>query len=259
MDYLPIFLNLKDKLCLVVGGGEVAARKAETLLRAGGRVTILAPTISTTISEMASSGQIELQLKTFSAEDLSPFELVIAATNDSTINRCVSEAAQRQKLPVNVVDCPELCSFIFPAIVDRSPVVVAVSSGGASPVLTRLLKVRLESWIHPAYGPLARLAEQFRSRVKQAIGNAERRRSFWENHLQGTFSELIFSGQNKAAAELLEQALQAETATQEPSSRGMVNLVGAGQMNHASGRGFLGSGFSLQGLFQKLRGCFILS
>jgi uroporphyrin-III C-methyltransferase/precorrin-2 dehydrogenase/sirohydrochlorin ferrochelatase len=228
MDYLPIFFKLKDKPCLVIGGGDVAARKAGVLLRAGGRVSVLAPATGTAVSEMAETGQIRLLLKKFAAEDLPGFELVVAATDDSDTNRRAAEAAGTHNIPVNVVDCPELCSFIFPAIVDRSPVIAAVSSGGASPVLSRVLRMRLETLIHPAYGRLAKLAEHFRTRVGQVIGDSGKRRNFWETHLQGTVAELVFAGQDEAAAERLEQALQAESAARERPRTGMVYLVGAG-------------------------------
>jgi uroporphyrin-III C-methyltransferase/precorrin-2 dehydrogenase/sirohydrochlorin ferrochelatase len=228
MDYLPIFLNIKGEPCLVVGGGEVAARKVQTLLRAGGKLTVVAPELGTALAEMAQTGAVAWRNKTFTPKDIAGFRLVIAATDDSAVNTAVSKAAQARHVPVNVVDRPALCSFIFPALVDRSPVVLAVSSGGASPVLARVLKARLETLIPPAYGRLAELAERFRSRAKQALREPGARRKFWETVLQGPVADLVLAGRENEAAEELERALLAEAAQPGGARRGMVYLVGAG-------------------------------
>jgi uroporphyrin-III C-methyltransferase/precorrin-2 dehydrogenase/sirohydrochlorin ferrochelatase len=224
MDYLPIFLKLQDQPCLVVGGGEVAARKTETLRQAGGAVTILAPALAEPLQSLLAQGHIDWREKAFSPGDVDGFKLVIAATDDHGVNADVSQAAKARAIPVNVVDCPALCSFIFPAIIDRSPVVAAVSSGGASPVLARLLRVKLEALIPPGYGNLARLAERFRQKAKQAIADSALRRRFWEDALQGEVADLALAGQEEAAAALLEQRLS-QPNTQKT---GMVFLVGAG-------------------------------
>jgi uroporphyrin-III C-methyltransferase / precorrin-2 dehydrogenase / sirohydrochlorin ferrochelatase len=226
MDYLPIFLKLQDEPCLVVGGGTVAARKTELLARAGGRVTVLSPELCQILAAQAESGQIAWLPKSFDAADLSGFRLVVAATDDFEVNAVVSRAAKERNLPVNVVDSPQLCSFIFPAIVDRSPVVAAVSSGGASPVLARLLRMRLETLIAPGYGRLASLAEAFREKVKRAIPDAAQRRRFWERVLTGPVAEMALAGQEESAAARLEGEIQQDAAA--GSGPGMVYLVGAG-------------------------------
>ena len=145
MDFLPIFLDVREQPCLVVGAGAVAERKAALLRRAGARVTMAAA---------------------FRDEDLTGYAVVIAATSDEAVNRTVAAAARAQRIPVNVVDQPALCSFILPSIIERAPLIVAVSSGGAAPVLARLLRARLESLIPAGYGRLAALAGAFRDRVK---------------------------------------------------------------------------------------------
>ncbi|CAI8957141.1 siroheme synthase CysG [Methylocaldum szegediense] len=228
MDYLPIFLNLKNEPCLIVGGGPVAARKAETLLQAGGLVSVQAPQIHDSVLKLRDSGRITLIDKAFHPEDVCRFKLVVAATDDADLNAKIAEAAKTHNIPVNVVDQPALCTFIFPAVIDRSPVVAAVSSGGAAPVLARILRMRLESWIPPAYGRLAKLAADFRVRVKQAIDDPRVRRRFWENVLSGTIAELVFAGRDKEAAQRLEQALVAEASGERNRNVGMVYLVGAG-------------------------------
>lgn len=228
MDYLPIFINLKNEPCLIVGGGQVAARKAGTLLQAGGRVSALAPRFHDRLLKLRESDGVVLLTREFQHQDVCGFKLVVAATDDAELNARVAEAAKAHNILVNVVDRPALCTFIFPAIVDRSPVIAAVSSGGAAPVLARMLRMRLESSIPPAYGRLARIAAEFRTRVKQAIKDPQARRIFWENVLSGTVAELVFAGRNEQAAERLEQAIAAESSGEKDLHPGMVYLVGAG-------------------------------
>lgn len=224
MDYLPIFFKLQGRPCLVVGGGEVAARKTQTLMQAGGQVTILSPTLAESLRRLRGQGQIAWIEKAFAPEDVEGYTLVVATTADRAVNESVSLAARACSIPVNVVDCPKLCSFIFPAIIDRSPVVAAISSGGASPVLARLLRVKLEAFIPPGLGGLARLAERFRQPAKQAIRDSESRRRFWEEVLQGEIADLALAGQEEQAALLLERRL----CDPEKPKTGMVFLVGAG-------------------------------
>ena len=166
-------------------------------------------------------------------ENLDDAILVIAATSNPIVNQEVSEAAQRLRIPVNVVDNPALCSFIMPSILDRAPILVAVSSGGASPVLTRLLRARLETLIPSAYGRLAAFAGDFRERVKLRFSHPETRRRFWESVLQGPFAEMVFAGKDRAAKAYLEDLLEnkADNSVQQEVSgeaQGEVYLVGAG-------------------------------
>ncbi|WP_442499014.1 siroheme synthase CysG [Methylobacter sp. sgz302048] len=225
MDYFPIFIQLKDQNCLVVGAGEVAARKIDLLARADAKITVIASEISTAVANLRESHNLNILKKTFSSSDLHGFRLVVSATDNADTNKLVAKTASEQNIPVNVVDSPELCSFIFPAIIDRSPVVAAVSSGGASPVLARLLRAKIESLIPPSYGRLAHIAEKFRSRVKEVIKEPAQRRIFWENALQGSIAELIFSGKEQEAEQKLEQTLINQ---KENINVGEVYLVGAG-------------------------------
>lgn len=226
MDYLPAFWKITDRPCLIVGGGEIAARKAGLLLRAGARVTVVAPEIGEELAGLAESGVISCQRRAFVPEDLLGQTLVIAATDDAALNGQVSDLAHKGGLPVNVVDQPMQCSFIMPSIVDRSPVIVAVSTGGASPVLARLVRARLETLIPAAFGQLAVLASEFREQVKKRFRESARRRRFWEHVLDGPIAEMTFAGRADAARRALREALAA--GPDAVPSTGEVYLVGAG-------------------------------
>lgn len=224
MDYFPVFVQLKDQPCLIVGAGEIAARKIDLLARAGAKITVIAKTISPQVAAMAITHGLELRQQSFAPEDLHGFRLVVSATDNAETNQLVAATANANKVLVNVVDSPALCSFIFPAIIDRNPIIIAVSSGGAAPVLARLLRAKIETIIPPAYGRLAQLAEKFRSAVKQHFSEPAQRRIFWENCFQGAVAELMFAGNEHAA----EQQLQNDLAHADRSTMGEVYLIGAG-------------------------------
>ncbi|MHB1950825.1 MAG: siroheme synthase CysG [Acidiferrobacteraceae bacterium] len=224
MDFLPVFMNLRGQPCLVVGGGEVAARKVDLLRRAQASVRVLAPTLGPTLASRVAQGDVQYVSRRFEDSDLEGAVMVIAATDDEGVNRSVASAAQARRIPVNVVDRPDLCSFIMPSIIDRSPVLVAVSSGGASPVLARLLRSRLETLIPASYGRLAALMAAFRDRVRQRFTESSRRRAFWEKVLQGSVAEMVFTGRDAAARAAMEEAL----GSQDPRPLGEVYLVGGG-------------------------------
>ena len=226
MDFFPIFLKLEGRDCLVVGAGKVASRKVSLLLRAGARVQVVAPELCDELAALLAEQKISHHAREFEAHDIDAVALVIAATDRQEVNRRVSELANAKNLPVNVVDQPELCSFIMPSIIDRSPVQVAVSTGGASPVLARLLRARLESYVPAAYGRLAQLVDSFRERVKQRFSSGEQRRQFWENIMTGEVAEQLFAGRDDTARELLEKTLENSADTLQPV--GEVFLVGAG-------------------------------
>lgn len=224
MDYFPIFLDLKNRLCLLVGGGEVATRKGRMLAKAGARLRVVAPEVSAELRELVAKGG-ELLLREYETADLNDCVLAIAATDDEPLNARISADAQARKLPVNVVDSPALCSYITPAIIDRSPLVVAISSGGEAPVLARLIRAKLEALIPASYGRLAQLASRWRERVKLRFGDGDSRRKFWEKILQGPAAELGMNGQDSAADQLIQTELDAD---QSALTQGEVYLVGGG-------------------------------
>ena len=225
MDLLPIFLDMKDKPCLVVGGGDTAARKVGSLRRAGAAVHLVAPELCESLAQRARDGEITHSARSFAPEDMPGKTLVIAATNDRAVNRQIARLASELGIPVNVVDDPEACTFILPSIVDRAPVTVAVSTGRASPVLARLLRTRLESLIPAGYGRLAQLSGRYRERVKERFKEQRDRRRFWDRVLQGAVAERIFAGQMAEAEAVIERELAPDALEQD---MGEVYLVGAG-------------------------------
>jgi len=225
MDLFPIFLEVKNKPCLVAGGGETAARKTATLRRAGASVRVVSPRLDEHLEQLAATGAITHIQRSFEADDLTGVSLAIAATDDPDANRSIADLAKERGIPVNVVDQPAACSFVMPSIVDRSPVIVAISTSTASPVLARLLRARLESVIPAGYGQLATLCRRYRSAVKARFANRPDRRRFWDRMLQGTMAERVFSGQIEEAEATLEWEL---TATELDGNMGEVYLVGAG-------------------------------
>lgn len=225
MNYLPIFLRLQDRACLVVGGGEVACRKIERLLHCGALVTVVAPELEARLTELNADKRITYIETEFESSQLDGKVLVIAATDSNAVNQAVAEAAGEWNIPVNVVDNPALCTFIMPSVIDRDPVQIAISTGGASPVLARLLRARLETMIPAAYGRLAGLMQDFREKVKARFEEQRARRRFWEEILQGPIAEMLMAGQDRAALKALEERL----ATGEISvPAGEVYLVGGG-------------------------------
>ena len=225
MQALPIFMNINQRLCVVIGAGEVAARKVTMLLRAQASVTVYAPEICPTLADLVEAGRIRYQQARFADQQLSGACLVIAATNDLQVNTAVSLAAQANNIPVNVVDAPALCTFTMASIVERSPIVIAISSEGNAPVLARYLRSKIETMLPAGYGRIAAIAGEFRDKVKSKYATSQARRIFWEGVLQGPIVERILAGQEAAARIGLDQLLADDTASQQ---HGEVYLVGGG-------------------------------
>ena len=226
MDSLPIFLNIKQRDCLVVGGGQVAARKVALLKKAGSSITVISPGLCDDLSAMAAANTITHIERNFEDADISNQAIIIASTDDREVNERISAIAHEKGIPVNVVDNPDLCSFLMPSIIDRSPVQIAISTGGASPVLARLLRGRLESSIPSACGRLASLVEEYRDAVKERFSDVESRRYFWERVLQGSIAEMVYAGHDDEARMALAEEIS--KAEDKPHESGQVYLVGAG-------------------------------
>ena len=219
--YFPLSLRLDDALVLVVGGGEVAARKIRLLRRAGPRLQVAAAELNAELAERVQLQQIEWIAKAFMPEQLDGCRLAIAATDDAALNRRVADVARARGVLVNVVDDPEPSTFITPAIVDRTPVQIAIASGGAAPVLARRLRERIEALIPAQYGRVAVFMHKHRAALKHEL-DMPARRSLWERFLDGRGAEAALAG-DEAAAEAELQRLLADR-----SPRGEVYLVGAG-------------------------------
>jgi uroporphyrin-III C-methyltransferase / precorrin-2 dehydrogenase / sirohydrochlorin ferrochelatase len=229
MDYLPIFLRLDDSAAVVVGGGAVAARKAELLLTSGARVTLVAPELGAAARQLlaSASGRSRHLAAEFAASQLDGATLVVAASDSPHVNAVVAQAARARQLPVNVVDDPRRSSFIFPAIVDRSPVIIAVGTEGQAPVLARRLREQLEALLPARLGALARFAGLRRRTVHQALRPSERR-PFWERLFAGSLSLEVLRGDERRAEATFARELAACRAVDGRGRFGEVYLIGAG-------------------------------
>lgn len=228
MDQLPVFLNVKGRRILVIGGGTAAARKAELASRAGASVTVLAPTLDEDLLRLVRERGVEHRSGPPTAADLEGCLLAFAASDDQDMNGRVRTLAAETGVLVNVVDRPDLCDFTMPAILDREGFVVAISSGGDAPLLSRMLKARFETIVPWAYGRLARFAGSWRDRVKQRLPDFDGRRRFWEDIFESTVAELVFAGREADAEREMRSRLDAAARAADAPKRGEVYLVGAG-------------------------------
>ncbi|WP_118832571.1 NAD(P)-dependent oxidoreductase [Neisseria meningitidis] len=225
MNYFPIFANLAGRPVLVVGGGAVAARKISLLLKAGAEVRVAAKHLNAELSALAAENKILWLAEEFRAEHIRTVFLIIAASSDQALNRRVFHLAESCQKPVNVVDDRDHCSFIFPSVIDRNPVQIAVSSSGSAPVLARLLRERLEALLPPSLGDMAEISGRWRDAVKDKLKSVTERRRFWEKQFNGRFAALVKNRQNTLAER--ELAGQLEQSRQNDQG-GSVSLVGAG-------------------------------
>ena len=224
MDYLPIFCRLDNKPVLLVGGGDVAERKVRLLLDAGAQLTVVAPELDPELAALAASGTIEWLAGEFEPAQLAGKWLVVAATDRREVNALVYQSANQARIFANVVDDPKRSSFIMPSIIDRSPLMVAISSGGKAPVLARLLREKLEALLPQHLGAVAAFAGGLRDRVKARFASMGERRQFWERLLGADRLGQALARGDKASANQLADALFAEDA----AAKGEVILVGAG-------------------------------
>ncbi|WP_323941957.1 siroheme synthase CysG [Aeromonas hydrophila] len=224
MDYLPIFCRLDNKPVLLVGGGEVAERKARLLLDAGAQLTVVAPELDPELAELAANGSIEWLAGEFAPQQLAGKWLVVAATDRREVNALVYQSANQARIFANVVDDPKRSSFIMPSIIDRSPLMVAISSGGKAPVLARLLREKLEALLPQHLGAVAAFAGSLRERVKARFASMGERRRFWERLLGADRLGQALARGDSASANQLADSLFADNS----QTGGEVVLVGAG-------------------------------
>ena len=231
MDYLPIFLQLRGRPVLVVGGGRVAARKVDLLRRTGAQITIVAPDLLDELRELVVKGELQHIETVFAPSHVTGTAAVVAATGLTEVNAAVSAAAREQNIPVNVVDDPSISTFIFPAIVDRSPILIAISSGGQAPVLARRIREQMEALLPARLGALARFMGDRRKAVKRALRTAARR-SFWERIVGGIVGARVFAGDEVEAGKEFERELRTTNLTRSAATGGLglgeCYLIGAG-------------------------------
>jgi uroporphyrin-III C-methyltransferase/precorrin-2 dehydrogenase/sirohydrochlorin ferrochelatase len=229
MEYLPVFLDLRGRRALVVGGGAVAMRKVELLLKAHALVRVVAPRLHPELALYRDAGRIEHLPVEFEPAQLDGAVFAIAATDLPQVNLAVAAAGATRGVFVNAVDDVAASSCLMPAIVDRSPIVVAIGSSGQSPTLVRRVRAQLEALLPEGLGELARLSGRARERIAQALPDLDRRRRFWDRLFDGSIATRVFAGQTREAEALLEQALAQEVQSAPGSrSRGEVYLIGAG-------------------------------
>ena len=226
MDYFPLFLDARQLKVLIVGAGEVAARKLELIMKTPATITVVAPWVCDTVKQLANNEKVTLIEREFENGDLDEKDVVFVATDKSEVNQHIHDIARANKVLVNVVDNTPLCQFITPSIVDRSPIVIAMSSGGVAPVLLRYLRQKLETVLPANLSRLGAFSEKFREKIKQTLNGVTARRYFWEDVLDGDIAEMVEKGQDKKANDAFEIALDA--AAKDKKIQGQVYLVGAG-------------------------------
>lgn len=212
MKYFPVFLDAKNISAMVVGGGEVATRKIELLLKSTTNITVVSKTVCDSVNRLINLHNLTWLQHNYEAGHLTNINLVIAATNDLAVNKAIYLEATPLNILTNVVDQPELCTYITPAIIDRSPMIVALSSSGSSPILIRMLREQIEKMLPQAYGRLADFSYKFRDHVKARVKGIRNRRSFWENILRGPIGQAVLDGKQQQAEQQLIASIKQEIA-----------------------------------------------
>ncbi len=224
MDCLPLFHKLQGRDVLLVGGGEMALRKARVVLDAGAVLRVIAPCISTELQNLVAAQEGRCLLREYQDSDMQGCCLVLATTDQPEVNAAIAYQAQAAGIPVYAVSATELSTVMFPAIVDRSPLIIALSTAGHAPVLARLVRAKIETLLPASYGRLAGLAARFRDQVRALLPQVQPRRAFWEGVFQGQVAEHVFAGREQQAEQVLLEKIQGADA----QVRGEVYLVGAG-------------------------------
>jgi uroporphyrin-III C-methyltransferase/precorrin-2 dehydrogenase/sirohydrochlorin ferrochelatase len=226
LKYFPVFFDLTGQKVLVVGGGEVALRKISILERSGASISVVAPVIAPELLARAAAGKLKLFIREFSPDDLQAARLVIVATSQRALNRWIASLSEARGIPVNVVDDAHASRFIVPAIIDRDPVLVAVSTGGTSPVLARRLRERLEALIPARIGELASWLKALRETSRRKLRDTAERRRFFEAIVDGAAARRFIAGDSRGATGIARRLLA--TTSTAPRADGEVILVGAG-------------------------------
>ncbi|MBL0710274.1 MAG: siroheme synthase, partial [Colwellia sp.] len=212
MKYFPVFIDAKRLSVMVVGGGEVASRKIELLLKSTTHITIMSRDVCTSVERLINLHQLTWLQHNYQKDHLKNINLIIAATDDMLVNKAIYQEAAPLNILINVVDQPELCTYITPAIIDRSPMIIALSSSGSSPILIRMLREQIEKTLPQAYGKLASFSYKFRDHVKARVKGLRNRRNFWENTLRGPIGQAVLDGKQEHAEQQLIASIKQEIA-----------------------------------------------
>ena len=230
MTFFPLFHNTQQLNALLIGGGNMAKRRAKSLIDAGVACDLMATKIAEDVLQLIESAGGKVTVGAYVSDDvMQGYSLILALTDDRTANHTIANDAKALGLLVNVSDKPNEGNVIFGAIIDRSPLTITINNGGASPVLSSILRQQLEQFVPKAYGQLARLVGAYRPQVKQALPNTSERSIFWHQVLQGAVAEAVFSGKHTEAESLLKKHLkELDNGLGAVKSSGEVFLIGAG-------------------------------
>jgi siroheme synthase-like protein len=225
--YYPIYIDIEDRAVLIVGGGTVCARKAETMMRYGARVTIVSPEITDEIAAWEQSGVLAVQRKMYAESDLEGASMVIASTDDQCVNARVARDCRRRRIPVNVVDVTHLCEFIVPAIIEKGSIQIAVSTGGKSPAIARTLREDLQRTIGPEYAEVNDLLGTLRKSAKQVLPTDIDRKRFFDSIITAGILDLLREGRRREAFEAVARACEANGVEVSEALREKLNAEGA--------------------------------
>ena len=212
MKYFPVFLDAKNISAMVIGGGEVASRKIELLLKSTTNITVMSESVCASVERLINLHQLNWLKHNYQTGNFADINLVIAATDNRSVNQAIYHEATPLNILTNVVDQPELCTYITPAIIDRSPMIIALSSSGSSPILIRMLREQIEKTLPHAYGKLANFTHKFRDHVKARVKGLRNRRTFWESTIRGPIGQAILDGKQQQAEQQLIASIKQEIA-----------------------------------------------
>lgn len=217
--YYPIFLDIENREVVIIGGGEVCTRKAETMMHYGAKVTVVSPEFTPELEGWAGDGKVAIRRKRYETNDIEDAHIVIASTGDTTVNERIAADARALRIPVNVVDVTPLCEFIVPAIVEKDGIQIAVSTGGKSPAIARTLKEDLYRTVGPEYSEINDLLGSLRDSAKATLPTDTDRKRFFDGIIASGVLDLLRAGKRKDAYRLVAEACDAAGVAQSDELR----------------------------------------
>src|SRR6185369_2554167 len=208
--YYPIYLDIEERNVVIIGGGNVCARKAETMMKYGARVTVVSPELTDEIEQWARDGSLAIRRKAYESSDLDGAHIVIASTDDQSVNEQIAADCRARRIPVNVGDVTPLCEFIVPAIIEKGSIQIAVSTGGKSPALARTLKEDLQRAIGPEYAEVNDVLGSLRDGAKKVLPTDVDRKRFFDGIIASGVLEMLRDGRRKQAYQVIADACAAD-------------------------------------------------